>query len=400
MGWVGRQRFAVLEKNKSLVTKNLDNEITKKHALPGTSCDMMWLAYAGNVLLRCEDRIVLYDMQQMKSIAEMTAQAKYCIWSANNEFVSLLSKHSVVLCNKKLEHLSTAHETMSIKSGVWTDEGVFIYSTLNHLKYCLPNGDAGIICTLEHPVYLSCVIGESVFFLDREGKNQMMLINSTEFMFKMALQNRKYDEVRRVMNSGRLCGQAIIAYLKNKGFAEVALHFVNDEKTRFDLAVESGNIDVAVKSARALEDQQCWQQLAIEALKHGKVETVEDAYVKTQSWERLSFLSMLTGNQDKLAKMLKHAKDKRGSMMSRFHNALLLGDVEERLEVLISSKQYALAYMHASTHNLAEPAQQLSEQLGAQVVAKLQKYMASKSQKLLVPPNPIDRSAGADANWP
>eukprot|EP00656_Telonema_subtile_P053056 TRINITY_DN755_c0_g5_i1.p1 TRINITY_DN755_c0_g5~~TRINITY_DN755_c0_g5_i1.p1 ORF type:complete len:1221 (+),score=445.38 TRINITY_DN755_c0_g5_i1:103-3765(+) len=399
--WVRRDRFAVLEKNKSLVTRNLDNEITKKHALPqNSSCDMMWLASAGNVLLRCDDRVVLYDMQQMKAVAEISAAAKYCIWSSNNEHVALISKHSVVLCNKKLEHLSTTHETMSVKSGVWTDEGVCVYSTLNHLKYALPNGDSGIVCTLEQPVYLSCIIGESVFFLDREGKNQMMIINSTEYMFKMALHNCKYDEVKRVMNSGRLCGQAIIAYLKNKGFAEVALHFVNDEKTRFDLAVESGNIEVAVKSAQALDDQQCWQQLAIEALKHGKIEVVENAYVKTQSWERLSFLYMLTGNHDKLAKMLKHAREKRGSMMSRFHNALLIGDVEERLEVLLSAKQPAMAYMHACTHDLTEAAEQLAEQLGPEVCAKLHKYMASKAKKLLVPPNPINRPAGTDVDWP
>ena len=397
--WVGRQRFAVLEKNKSLVTKNLENEITKKHALPGSSCDMMWLAYAGNVLLRCEDRIVLYDMQQMKSIAEMTAQAKYCIWSANNEFVSLLSKHSVVLCNKKLEHLSTAHETMSIKSGVWTDEGVFIYSTLNHLKYCLPNGDAGIICTLEHPVYLSCVIGESVFFLDREGKNQMMLINSTEFMFKMALQNRKYDEVRRVMNSGRLCGQAIIAYLKKKGFAEVALHFVNDEKTKFDLAVESGNIDVAVKSAQALDQTLSWQQLAMEAVKHGKIDVVEGAYMKTESWEKLSFLYMLTGNQEKLQKMLNHA-EKRGNMMRQFHNSLLAGDIEARVEVLIKARQSSMAYMLAKTHGLEEHVAALATELGDEVVAKLHAYMATKKSKLLLPPKAINRQLGEDADWP
>jgi len=35
-----------------------------------------------------------------------------------------------------------------------------------------------------------------------------------------------------------------------KGFPEVALHFVKDEQTRFNLAVECGNIEVALKSAQ------------------------------------------------------------------------------------------------------------------------------------------------------
>ena len=32
------------------------------------------------------------------------------------------------------------HETIRIKSGIWDDTGVFVYTTLNHLKYALPGG--------------------------------------------------------------------------------------------------------------------------------------------------------------------------------------------------------------------------------------------------------------------
>lgn len=37
--------------------------------------------------------------------------------------------------------------------------GVLVYTTLNHIKYCLPNGDHGIIRTLDVPVYLTKVGG-------------------------------------------------------------------------------------------------------------------------------------------------------------------------------------------------------------------------------------------------
>ena len=38
-----------------------------------------------------------------------------------------------------------------------TPAGVLVYTTLNHIKYCLPNGDHGIIRTLDVPVYLTKV---------------------------------------------------------------------------------------------------------------------------------------------------------------------------------------------------------------------------------------------------
>lgn len=48
-----------------------------------------------------------------------------------------------------------------------------------------------------------------------------------------------------MVRNAKLVGQSIIAYLQKKGYPEVALHFVKDEKTRFSLALECGNIEVS-----------------------------------------------------------------------------------------------------------------------------------------------------------
>ena len=66
-------------------------------------------------------------------------------------------------------------------------------------------------------------------------------------MFKQALARRDFDSVLRLIRSGKLCGQAIIAFLRKKGFPEVALHFVQDDRARFDIAIECGNIEVALQ---------------------------------------------------------------------------------------------------------------------------------------------------------
>lgn len=71
-----------------------------------------------------------------------------------------------------------------------------------------------------------------------------MIIDPTEYRFKLALINQKYDEVLNMVLNANLLGQSIIAYLQKKGYPEVALHFVKDEKTRFGLALECGNLQV------------------------------------------------------------------------------------------------------------------------------------------------------------
>ncbi|KAH9305636.1 hypothetical protein KI387_010040 [Taxus chinensis] len=116
---------------------------------------------------------VLFYMQQRISVGDIhTPYVKYVVWSNDMENVALLSKHVIIILRKKLVHRCTLHEIIRVKSGAWDDNGVFIYTTLNHIKYCLPNGDAGIIRTLDVPVNITKVSGISVNYLDREGKNR------------------------------------------------------------------------------------------------------------------------------------------------------------------------------------------------------------------------------------
>ena len=58
-----------------------------------------------------------------------------------------------------------------------------------------------------------------------------------------------------MVRSAKLVGQSIIAYLQKKGYPEVALHFVKDEKTRFGLALECGNIEASKVSNHQTRDR-------------------------------------------------------------------------------------------------------------------------------------------------
>ena len=235
--FVARNRFAVLDKSShQILVKNLRNEVTKKCQPPDGNTDAIFYAGTGTLLCRSEDRMTLYDVQQRTAMAELaTPYVKYVCWSGDMALVAMLSKHAIVIANRKLGHACTVHETIRVKSGAWDDSGVFVYTTLNHIKYALPNGDSGIIRTLDTPVYLTKVFGNVVYCLDRDGRNRQIQIDTSEYMFKLALIQRKYDQVLSMIKSGSLCGQSIIAYLQQKGFPEVALHFVKvraNETTR------------------------------------------------------------------------------------------------------------------------------------------------------------------------
>lgn len=360
--FVARNRFAVLDKSRHIIIRNFQNEVTKKITPPnGTADGLFFGGVVGRVLLHIDDKMVLYETQSRRVLADVQApRVKYVVWSPNYEYVALISKHSIVLADKQLAHLSTITESVRIKSGIWANSltEIFVYTTLNHIKYSLTNGDAGIIRTLDVPVYLTHLDGSKLYCLDREAKMRTMAVDLTECEFKIALNKKNYTEVMRMVRHSRLCGQAIIFYLTKKGYPEVALHFVNDEKTRFKLAISCGNLEVALNSAYELDDNQCWYQLGVEALRQGNIQVVEMAYQRTKNFERLSFLYLVTGNRDKLVKMLKIA-EVRNDIMGRFHNALYLGDVEVRVSTLEAAGQFGLALLTAATHGLHDHVERL-----------------------------------------
>jgi len=391
--FIARDRFAVLDKTRQLLVKNFQNDVVKRSTPPLAGVDGLFFAgTSGRILMKSEDRVLLYDLQARKNISELQVpRVKYVIWNNDFSLVALISKHQVVLANKQLEQLCAVTETVRLKGGCWDSKPVFLYSTLNHVKYLLSNGDKGIVRGLDAPLYVAKVQGNALLCLDREGKMRTVEIDITEAIFKLALERKDYAEIMRMVKHSRLCGQAIISYLQDKGYPEVALHFVHDSKTRFKLALACGNIQVAMNVAHDLGDD-AWRQLGVEALRQGNHEVVEMSYQKTKEFECLSFLYLITGNTDKLRKMQKIA-EMRGDVMSCVHNALFLGDVEERVKIIESTGQLSLAYLAAKTHGLEETADRLEELL---LASNLAIPTVNPNASLLQPPTPILRTE----NWP
>ncbi|KAF1942447.1 Coatomer, alpha subunit [Clathrospora elynae] len=392
--FVARNRFAVFNlSNQQIDIKDLSNSTTKTIKPPLGTTDI-YFGGTGNLLLITPTSVVLYDIQAKKNLAELSVNGvKYVVWSTDGLHMALLSKHNVTIATKNLEQVSTLHETIRIKSACWDDAGVLLYSTLNHIKYSLMNGDNGIVRTLDQTVYLVRVKGRNIYCLDRAAKPKILQIDPTEYRFKLALIKRNYDEMLNIIKTSSLVGQSIISYLQKKGYPEIALQFVQDPQTRFELAIECGNLDVAVEMAKQLDRPKLWQRLSTEALAHGNHQTVEMTYQKLRNFDKLSFLYLTTGDQDKLKRMAKIAEH-RGDMTARFQNALYLGDVQNRIEMFQELDLYPLAYATAKAHGLDDQAQSILEAAG---VSEEQIKLPSIGNPL-APAKPIVPTH--KANWP
>ncbi|GFH51498.1 hypothetical protein CTEN210_07974 [Chaetoceros tenuissimus] len=413
--FIGRNRFAVLDRStRQIVIKNLNNETTKRIQPPIPTVDGIYDGGAsGRLILRADDRAILFEVQSRRVLNEITApKMKNIVWSPDGSKVAILCKFGVILADKQLQQLCCVTDTVRIKSGAWdasptggTANEIFVYTTLHHVKYCLATGDTGTIRTLDNPIYAQMVMKDSLFCLDREARPKIVSIDTTEAKFKLALATKKYGQVMHMVKHSRLCGRAIVGYLQSKGFPEVALHFVREPKTRFRLALACGNIDAAIECALQLGEgndggREIWGQLGGEALRQGNYQVVEMSYQKTKDFDRLSFLYLITGDSEKLQKMLKISQ-MRGDIMGRYHNALFLGDAAERVKVLEESGNLPLAFISAKMHGLEEDAERIQiaiETNGGSVEGLLEKVDSSnkKAGCLLQPPTAIIK----ESNWP
>ncbi|KAL9058700.1 MAG: hypothetical protein Q9162_001568 [Coniocarpon cinnabarinum] len=362
--WVARDRFAVFNQSTQQIDiKNLQDSVTSSFKAPSGTVD---IAYGGkgHLLLITGSSVVLRDVQNETNVGELSVNGvKYVVWSNDGEHVALLSKHNVTIAGKALEQISTLHETIRIKSACWDDGGVLLYSTLNHIKFSLMNGDHGIIRTLEHPIYLVRVKGQTVYCLDRSAKPRPIQFDPTEYRFKQALVKRDYPEVLNIIKTSSLVGQSIISYLQKKGYPEIALQFIQDPQTRFELALECGNLDVAVEMAKQLDKPKLWTRLGTEALAHGNHQIVEMCYQKLRNFDKLSFLYLCTGDEEKLSRMTKIAEFRR-DMTSRFQNALYLGDVDNRINMYKDLDLYPLAYMTAKANEKDDECKEILDACG------------------------------------
>jgi hypothetical protein len=66
-----------------------------------------------------------------------------------------------------------------------------------------------VICTLDNPVYLTCVRGKTVHCLDRSARPRTITFDPTEYRFKLALLKNNYEEMLYIIRTSTLLGSML-----------------------------------------------------------------------------------------------------------------------------------------------------------------------------------------------
>lgn len=172
--------------------------------------------------------------------------------------------------NKSFKKVARIQEASKIIHGFWSKENIFVYSTYNHLKYVLPNGDGGILRSVRDIRYPVAWTDAGIHAFDGDNLLAKFDANKEECLFKLALWQNDIQAVKGFVKSTKKTdASAMVAYLQKKNYPAVALSMAADTSCKFQLALKSGNLQAAYESATVMKDPACFEKLAQEALVQG-----------------------------------------------------------------------------------------------------------------------------------
>lgn len=70
------------------------------------------------------------------------------------EKTALLFKHKIIIIDDEFTKVCEIKEQFPITSAFWERENLLFYTTTNHWKYSLMNGETGILKSIEEPLHL------------------------------------------------------------------------------------------------------------------------------------------------------------------------------------------------------------------------------------------------------
>ncbi|OHS95387.1 Coatomer subunit alpha-2 [Tritrichomonas foetus] len=298
--WISRNQFAYLnpDNKAQLNVREASGTTVIKLTIPLTN--KLFPASPSHLYLATPDSIILFDVTRRQQVSKRSVgNVRHAYISPDRRKVAFLTKNAVTICSIDLSKASTFHDGASVKSGAWRED-FFIYSTKTHIKYFLANGDSGIIRSVGSRVYIASVGEKQVICINTANEVRRLDVDLTECRFKAALAEGNMGKVTSILRTAKLCSESIIDYLQKRGHPEVALLFVQDPEAKFRLALEAGDLKVAVEAAAQINDPVVWESLADEAMLHGLFSVAEVALQRSGNTERLAFFYLISGQADKM----------------------------------------------------------------------------------------------------
>lgn len=236
----------------------------------------------------------------------------------------------------------------SVKTGLWVGDCFIYTNSVNRIQYYV-GGEIVTVSHLDRTMYLlGYVPKENRLYLgDKELNITSYSLLLSVLEYQTAVMRRDFDIADRVLPTIPKEQRARVAhFLEKQGFTKQALQVSSDPEHCFELALKIGDLDKALELARESDSPQKWSQVAEMATIQNKMELVRECMTKANDLGGLLLLATSSGDVA-LMTSLKEISMTQGKFNVAFISTLLLGNLNECLEILIETNRIPEAALFA-----------------------------------------------------
>ena len=327
--WFSRSSFCALDHTREKLLYGEPGSTLSKVSIP--HAQRIFPASAQRIYIVTKTSIILFDIARNKQVSEVNfLECKSITLNDDKTKMCARSANSVLTANSELTNTSIFQESSKVKSCCFCGEAV-LYTTRTHLRYIVA-GNSGVVCSLPRVLYIVKAMGDTAWFVTRDGALFKREIELGEVRLKLALINSKQDggaAARKIVAEKPPIGFAIMEFSANAGRYDIAESLATDPKVKLNLALKACDFETAVKCADEINTKQAYQTLATACMNSGKITLAEQAYKKAGDTDSLAFLYLITGQQEQLSKVAKQSNNP--------NHLLWLNDNESIDKILLQS---------------------------------------------------------------
>ncbi|KAG7817519.1 hypothetical protein KL928_003418 [Ogataea angusta] len=321
--------------------------------------------FGGTLLTVKSDGFVsLYNWDTGDLVRRIDVEAEDVVWSENGELVLIVSSETAYALrfDKDIfqEHLNNGttdpqegcedcFEVLydvqdQIVSGQWVGD-VFIYtSSSNRLNY-LVGGSINNLAHFDKTMYLLGYLprDNKVYVADKDINIVSYHLSLSVLEFQTVVLRGDLDQADELMtNVDSKDIPKIARFLEQQGFKEKALELTNDTEQKFELAIETMNLNLAQEIAEQENSPHKWKKLGDIAMASWNLKLANEAFNKCKDYA--SLLLLYTSFNDLAGlKKLSDKCIKAGKFNLAFSSAWAASDLTTCSEILLKTDRPAEA---------------------------------------------------------
>mmetsp|Transcript_5126 Transcript_5126/g.11478 ORF Transcript_5126/g.11478 Transcript_5126/m.11478 type:complete len:941 (+) Transcript_5126:66-2888(+) len=332
-----------------------------------------------------DEAVLFYDWETGEFVRKIDVNAKEVFWSDAGNMVLIACPDSAYVLTYSAQVTAQAigmgkidpengvdgsfellfEISDTITSGKWVGDCFLYVNNVGRLNYSV----GGQIQTLVHldtsgsGTTMHTILGylakeDRVYLVDKTLNIVAYRVMLAVLQYQTAVMRGDFDAANQLLHSIPESEYTKVArFLESQGFKEEALAVTTDNDHKFDLAIELGQIELALallnqtpeEDKDSTETMAKWKKLSDSALKVTNLELCEAASIASNDFSGLLLLYTATGNLEGMEKLAKLATDG-GKTNVAFVANFLTSNVEACADLLIATKRLPEAAFFVRTY--------------------------------------------------